>query len=48
VARLIGLGATEVSRLHDWVVLRDPAEVVFCVVPIQLPEAFEAHATTWD
>jgi catechol 2,3-dioxygenase-like lactoylglutathione lyase family enzyme len=32
VARLIELGATEVSRSHHWVVLRDPAGVTFCVV----------------
>jgi catechol 2,3-dioxygenase-like lactoylglutathione lyase family enzyme len=32
VARLVGLGATEVSRSHHWVVLRDPAGVTFCVV----------------
>jgi catechol 2,3-dioxygenase-like lactoylglutathione lyase family enzyme len=32
VARLVGLGATEVSRSHHWAVLRDPAGVTFCVV----------------
>lgn len=32
VARLVDLGAEEVSRSHHWVVLRDPAGVTFCVV----------------
>lgn len=32
VARLTDLGATEVSRSHHWVVMRDPAGVTFCVV----------------
>lgn len=48
VARLVSLGATELERHHTWVVMRDPAGTVFCVVRVQLPEAFDAHATTWD
>ena len=48
VERLKGLGAEEVARHHSWVVMRDPAGTVFCVVQIQIKEAFEAHATTWD
>jgi hypothetical protein len=32
VDRLKALGATELSRSHHWVVLRDPAGVTFCVV----------------
>jgi hypothetical protein len=32
VARLVRLGATEVSRSHHWVVMSDPAGVRFCVV----------------
>jgi hypothetical protein len=47
VARLVALGATEVER-HGWVVMRDPVGIVFCVVAVQIPEAFEASATTWD
>lgn len=47
VARLVALGATEVERVHSWVIMRDPVGTVFCVVRIQSPEAFEAHATTW-
>ena len=47
VARLTQLGGTEVERIESWVVMRDPAGVVFCVVDVQLPEFFEGHATTW-
>ena len=47
VARLVALGAVEVSRPHSWVVMQDPAGTVFCVVPVQVSASFEAHATTW-
>jgi hypothetical protein len=48
VERLKGLGAVEVERLHSWVVMRDPAGTVFCVVGIQIKDAFEQHANIWD
>jgi hypothetical protein len=32
VARLAALGAAEVDRVDDWVVMRDPAGLPFCVV----------------
>jgi hypothetical protein len=48
VARLVALGATELARPHSWVIMQDPAGTVFCVVPVQITEAFEAHATTWE
>lgn len=47
VARLTALGATEAERHHSWVVMRDPAGTVFCVVQVQIQEAFDKHATTW-
>jgi Glyoxalase-like domain len=34
VARLVGLGATEVARHGVWVVLHDPAGMAFCVCPV--------------
>jgi predicted enzyme related to lactoylglutathione lyase len=34
VARLVGLGATEVARHGVWVVLSDPAGMAFCVCPV--------------
>jgi catechol 2,3-dioxygenase-like lactoylglutathione lyase family enzyme len=45
VARLIALGATEVSRQRSWVVLRDPAGLLLCVVPPDTPD-FARHART--
>jgi hypothetical protein len=48
VKRLERLGATEIERHHSWVVMKDPAGTVFCVVTIQIKEAFEASATTWQ
>ena len=33
VARLVRLGATEQGRHRSWVVLRDPAGLLCCVVP---------------
>ena len=47
VARLVGLGAVQVSERGGCVQLRDPAGLVFCVVPIQ-SEDFAEHATTWS
>ena len=48
VARLKGLGADELERLNGWVIMRDPAGTVFCVVGVQMKDAFDEHATTWD
>jgi len=48
VARLLALGATVIEEPDGFVVLRDPADLVFCVVPIQTGDDFEAHATTWE
>ena len=47
VARLTALGATEVERIHTWVVMRDPVGTIFCVVRIQNPEHFEKSARAW-
>jgi hypothetical protein len=47
VQRLEALGATRVQKVKSWWVMRDPAGLLFCVVRVQLPEAFEAHAHTW-
>lgn len=38
VARLVQLGAEEVSRGRTWVVLRDPAGLLLCVVPAESPD----------
>lgn len=43
VSRLAALGADEVERVDDWVVMRDPAGLPFCVVPAP-PGALDASA----
>ncbi len=48
VARVVALGATVVQAHDDYTVLRDPAGLLFCVVPVQTGGAFEAHALVWD
>ncbi len=47
VARLLRLGATEVSRHLSWVVLRDPAGLLVCVVPPDTAD-FDQRARTVD
>ena len=47
VTRLTALGGSVVDRIQDWVVMADPAGVVFCVIKVQEPAAFEAGARTW-
>jgi predicted enzyme related to lactoylglutathione lyase len=47
VARLEALGATVVAKPKRWVIMRDPVGTIFCVVRVQLPDAFDASATTW-
>jgi hypothetical protein len=45
VARLVRLGAVEEARVRSWVVLRDPAGLLFCVVPPDSPD-FEDRSRT--
>ncbi|SCF20413.1 Glyoxalase-like domain-containing protein [Micromonospora chokoriensis] len=48
-ARLIGLGATEVSRWLECRTLRAPGGHLLCVVPVESPpELFAAEARTWS
>lgn len=47
VERLVGLGARVEQRHDEYAVLRDPADLLFCVVPVQQADAFDRHATTW-
>lgn len=47
VRRLVAAGASEVERHEDWVVLRDPAGLLFCVVPGE-GDDFDAQAVTVD
>jgi hypothetical protein len=48
VRRLEALGATRVEVVKTWQIMRDPAGLVFCVVRVQSPAEFAAHATTWE
>jgi predicted enzyme related to lactoylglutathione lyase len=49
VDRLVRLGATVVEeREEGYVVLEDPAGLVFCVVAVQTGDRFAADARTWD
>jgi hypothetical protein len=45
-ARLEALGAVRLGESHGCVHLRDPAGLVFCVVPVQ-SEDFAEHASVW-
>lgn len=47
VGRLERLGAQRIVLVDGWWQMRDPAGLVFCVVPIQTDD-FPAHATEWS
>ncbi|HEX9852911.1 MAG TPA: VOC family protein [Woeseiaceae bacterium] len=47
VARLVALGAKEVSRISTWVVLEAPTGQRFCVVRVQGKD-FEKKANVWN
>jgi hypothetical protein len=47
VERLQELGAERVEMMESWWIMRDPAGLLFCVVRVQDPEAFEGGANTW-
>ena len=48
VARLEGLGAKRVQRAQTWWVMRDPAGLPFCVLPISPGSLNEDNARRWD
>ena len=48
VARLTGLGAEPLERMQDWCVMRDPAGLLFCVVPAPAGSLDGANAQRWD
>jgi Glyoxalase-like domain len=47
VRRLEGLGAVRIGEHDGCVHMKDPAQLVFCVVPVQSGE-FEQYAKVWD
>lgn len=46
VRRLEELGGQVVDRVEDWVVLRDPAGLPVCVIPVDSTD-FDETATSW-
>ena len=48
VARLKALGAEEVQRVNRWCVMRDPAGLLFCVVPDPPGTLNDRNAQRWD
>ena len=48
VTRLEGLGAERLHRIGEWWVMRDPAGLVFCVVPDPPGTLSDANAQRWD
>jgi catechol 2,3-dioxygenase-like lactoylglutathione lyase family enzyme len=48
VARLEALGAQIVDQSHEWRVMRDPAGLLFCVVPDPPGALADGNAQGWD
>lgn len=48
VARLEGLGAERVRQVHSWWVMRDPAGLLFCVIPHPPGNLNDSNARRWD
>jgi hypothetical protein len=48
VERLERLGARRVQQAHSWWVMRDPAGLLFCVVPDSAGTLDESNARRWD
>ena len=48
VSRLAQLGAQRVQQVHSWWIMRDPAGMVFCVLPEPGGTLSETNAHRWD
>jgi hypothetical protein len=48
VARLEGLGAERVQLVHRWWIMRDPAGLLFCVVPERAGSLDDSNAQHWE
>jgi Glyoxalase-like domain len=48
VARLEELGAERVQLVHSWWIMRDPAGMLFCVVPEPSGSLDDGNAQRWD
>jgi hypothetical protein len=48
IARLEKLGAELVQRVHAWWIMRDPAGLLFCVIPEPPGSLDDSNAQRWD
>ena len=48
IARLESLGAERVQQVHAWWILRDPAGMLFCVIPEPAGSLNDSNAQRWD
>ena len=48
VLRLEKLGAGRVQQVHSWQVMRDPAGLLFCVIPEPPGTLNDSNAQRWD
>jgi glyoxalase superfamily protein len=48
VARLERLGAERVRQVHRWWIMRDPAGLLFCVIPDPAGSLNDDNAQRWD
>lgn len=48
LARLEALGAERVEQVHSWWIMRDPAGLLFCVIPEPPGKLTDANAHRWD
>ena len=48
IARLEQLGAERVQQVHSWWILRDPAGLLFCVIPEPAGSLNDSNAQRWD
>jgi predicted enzyme related to lactoylglutathione lyase len=48
VTRLEELGARREQQVHEWYVLRDPAGLLFCVIPARPGTLNDDNAQRWD
>ena len=48
VARLERLGAERVQKVQTWQVMRDPAGLLFCVLPMRPGSLNEENAQRWE
>ncbi len=48
IARLEELGAERVQQVHSWQVMRDPAGMLFCVIPESPGALNDDNTQRWD